>query len=334
MKAKAILFTGVNQVVLGETEIPEPGPSDVLIQTEFTCISPGTDLRTLAGQQAGPDAWPLIPGYSLVGRVCRHGANTTLPEGAAVFCRGTARASHTRVWGAQVAYAVVPERAVHVIPEGVDLCEASLAKLAAIALHGTALSKPRAGENVAMVGLGPIGQLSARMHALSGARVVAADPSSERVAIAKRAGIEALVPESELSQAFASAFPGGADIVVDSTGAPQVLPQALRIASTPPWDAPQMQGARVLIQGSYPGDFSVPYGEAFARELTLLIPRDQLPADLDAVLGLLKNRKLIIRDLISEVRAPEDAPRTFAELRAAKGALMTVAFDWSANTPR
>jgi 2-desacetyl-2-hydroxyethyl bacteriochlorophyllide A dehydrogenase len=328
MKAKAIFFTAVNQVEIGETEIPDPGPGEVLVETHFTCISPGTDLRTLAGQQAGADAWPLIPGYSLVGRVCKRGAGATLAEGTAVFSKGTARAAHTRVWGAQVAYAVIPEGAAHVIPDGVDLCEASLAKLAAIALHGARLSKPMPGEHVAVIGLGPIGQLSARMHALSGARVVAADLSPDRVALARQAGVEALVLSGELAQAFATVYPDGADVVVDSTGAPQVLPNALRIARTPPWDATQIQGARLLIQGSYAGDFAVPYGEAFTRELTLLIPRDQVPGDLDAVLGLLHTKRLAIRDLISDVRAPEAAPGAFAELRAAKGALMTVAFAW------
>jgi hypothetical protein len=43
----------------------------------------------------------------------------------------------------------------------------------------------------------------------------------------------------------------------------------------------------------------------------------------------MQRKQLRVRDLISDVRSPEEAPKTYAELRSAKGALMTVAFDWA-----
>ena len=49
MKTKAILFSAPGQVELREVTVPEPEPDEVLIKTAFTCISPGTELRVLAG---------------------------------------------------------------------------------------------------------------------------------------------------------------------------------------------------------------------------------------------------------------------------------------------
>lgn len=329
MRTQAIFFTGVNQIEVGWTDIPDPGPSEVLVRTRYSCISPGTELRNLGMPSDAPGYWPFITGYAMVGEVIARGAQTQLSEGTLVFCKGTSQASHQRMWGGHMAHAVLPEHSVFPLPQGVDPLEASLAKLCAITLHGSRLSKPLAGEAVAVVGLGPIGQLAARVHAISGARVVATDLSPARVAVAHAAGIEAIVPRGDLASAFADMLPNGADIVVDATGAPRVLPQALAIAKTHPWDAEDTVQTRLLIQGSYPGDFSVPYTPAFVRELAIHIPRDNTPRDLRDTLVLMQRNQLRARDLISDVRAPADAARTYAELRATPDALMTVAFEWS-----
>ena len=56
MQSKAILFRDVNVVTVEPVTIPEPGPGEVLIETAFSVMSPGTELRCLAGQQ--PNAAP------------------------------------------------------------------------------------------------------------------------------------------------------------------------------------------------------------------------------------------------------------------------------------
>jgi NADPH-dependent curcumin reductase CurA len=53
LKAKAIVFTGVNQVTLEQIEIPEPGAGEVLLEAEYALISPGTELRCRAGNRMG-----------------------------------------------------------------------------------------------------------------------------------------------------------------------------------------------------------------------------------------------------------------------------------------
>ncbi len=42
MKAKAILFTGIDKVEIGSVLIPDPGPGEVLIKAVSSCISAGT----------------------------------------------------------------------------------------------------------------------------------------------------------------------------------------------------------------------------------------------------------------------------------------------------
>jgi 2-desacetyl-2-hydroxyethyl bacteriochlorophyllide A dehydrogenase len=264
----------------------------------------------------------------LSGVVIDAGPRTTLQAGTRVFCSGTERASIKRLWGGHAGHAVRNERSVFAVPENVDLREASLVKMAAIAYHGARQTKPMAHEHVAAVGLGPIGMLAARMHALSGARVVCGDVSVQRVAMARKAGLDAIWIDGPLQAAFKPAFPEGADIVIDSTGAPAVLAQAIELGKQCGWTDDVQEPARLLVQGSYAGAFSVPYHEAFMREMKILLTRDQQPRDVVAVLDLLHRCKLTMIDLISDVRPPKDAARTYAELQSSRDA-MTFVFKWN-----
>lgn len=328
MRASAILHTAVNTVALAPIELPEPGVGEVLIETMFSCVSPGTELRCLAGRQPGNTPWPYIPGYALTGVVIARGPGTTLAEGTLVFCSGTRAASHATMWGGHVSHAVQRAEAIFPLPAGVDPLEASAARLAAIAYHGLRLSRPQPHELVAVVGLGPIGQLAARLHALSGARTICTDPVATRVALAESAGLTARVLAGDLRATLGDLIGEGADVVVDATGAPAVLAEACRLARSLPWDDTPTPGARYLVQGSYAGTFPVPYDEVFLRELQLLVPRDMQPRDLGAVLDLLARKRLFARDLISAVLEPGAAPEAYAGLRERPAELLTVAFDW------
>ena len=327
MKTRAILFTAPNQVVLETVEIPAPETGEVLIESLYTLISPGTELRCRAGKQEGV-TFPFIPGYSMAGRVIARGPGVSLPEGTLVFCGGTTKASLNRAWGGHVAHAIQPEQGVYPLPEGMNPLYAPAAKLAAIAYRGVRLSQPKPHETVAVIGLGAIGLLAAQLHALSGARVVAADLSPYRVANAQKAGLQAFVPQGNLGQAFRQYFPNGADVVVDATGAPSVLAQAIEVARDKAWDDSPELGARVVIQGSYAGEFSLPYQAAFMKELSFYVPRDVQPRDIRAMLEVMTRGKLHLDSLISEVRAPEAAPQTYAALAEPGAELITVAFKW------
>lgn len=92
MRADALFFLAPNQVQCGTVNVPEPAQGELLVEAIYTCISPGAELRTLAGLQAGTPGWPLIPGYSMVGRVVRAGPATPHTPGEIVFCKGTRRA--------------------------------------------------------------------------------------------------------------------------------------------------------------------------------------------------------------------------------------------------
>ncbi len=327
MQTTAILFTDVDQVTVAPVEIPEPAAGEVLLEALYTVVSPGTELRCRAGKQDGA-RFPLIPGYSFVGRVVASDSAATLALGTLVYGKGTARASEHLTWGGHIQHAVQAEQDVLPLPPGLNPLWGAATRLVGIAYRGVRLSRPAAHEIVAVIGQGTIGALSARLHAISGARVVVFDLSPARIAVAEAAGLEAILVEDDLTATIQAALPDGADIVVDATGAPAVLPQALVAAKAKPFDDSARPGARLIIQGSYPDTFSIPYTAAFMKELSFHLPRDVQPRDLRAALDLMARAKLDLTDIISDVRSPHFAHRTYAELADPRSELITVAFDW------
>lgn len=318
----AVLFTAPGRAELRPITVPEPQPGEVLIKTAYSCISPGTELRCLAGQQAG-SVFPFVAGYSLSGHVAAVGPATGgLSVGDPVFCTGTARASVGLMWGGHVSHALQPADRVQRLPVDADLVAAACAHMAAIAYHGYRLCPPGPGDQVLVIGLGLIGQLAARCHHLSGARVLGLDVSPARVQLLSAAGIEAV----SAWDAARNALPHGADVIVDATGANAALGSAIALARDVPWEDSPWAGTRFLVQGSYPGDLRLPYQEAFMKQLSVWFTRDVQPADLRAALDLIRAGQLAVHDLITTVVPPVDAPAIYLRLQA--GELMTAAFDW------
>jgi 2-desacetyl-2-hydroxyethyl bacteriochlorophyllide A dehydrogenase len=325
-----LFFTGVGRVEFGETELPEPGPDDVLIKTSLSGISPGTELRCLAGEQdgLGRDRFPFIPGYSLVGTVVRASGCHAGLHGRVVFSSGARRAKHAAAWGGHIADAVVPGDSVMPIPDGISMEDAVMAKLAAIAHRGVQLANPQPGEDVVVVGLGMIGQMSVRLFAQTGARVLGVDLSAERCAVARRVGIPAIVPTNGLEAGVRSLLPQGAPIVVDATGVRGLLGQTMNLLRDKPWDESDTAGGRLVVQGSYTAEISMPSTTAFAKEMTMLWPRDSQRRDLEFVLASLQKGTLSFAGLLSGVFAPSEAQAIYDRLRGTPGEFMTAAFHW------
>ncbi len=330
MQTQTILFTAQQTVSLQPVSIPEPNAGEVIVQAEYTCISPGTEGRLLAGTIAEAAPFPYIAGYSLTGKIIAVGADCRFQIGQRVWCTGTSKADVNITWGGHIAHALAPESDLILLPENVSTLEASIGRLAAIAFHGARLSKPQPHEKVAVVGLGPIGMLSALCHAASGAEVIVTDRLPERVKLAESLGLRGFIADDSLAEGFRSFLPNGADILVDATGLPNVAGSFIPAAKDLAWDdTPNPVGARLLVQGGTDFDYVFPHPPAFDREMSILLPRDRQPRDVAAVFDLMSRGKLPAAKLISDVRPPASAQQAYADLREKRNQYQTIAFQWS-----
>lgn len=322
----SLFVTDINRVELREAHLPEPTEGELLLQAELTGISPGTEMRCLAGHQGGPP--PFIPGYSFVGRVIGRGPGTKLAEGTRVYCSGTKKAEEPRVWGGHISKAVTPEEDVFVVPEGVDAVSAALVRLAAISFHGYKLGGAGTGHTVVVVGLGPIGLLSALIHQAAGARVLALDKLPHRLEFARNLGLVAESPDSPQAREI---LPRGASFVVDSTGVPAVLRSALEWVRDLDWKLPENPPGTLILQGSYgEQDVSVSYREAFSREMRLVVPRDTVRSDHAEMLRWCAEKKVHVAPLMTKILDPKDAQQAYDALINRQPGMITAGFDWAA----
>jgi 2-desacetyl-2-hydroxyethyl bacteriochlorophyllide A dehydrogenase len=319
MNSRAVIFEGRHQVNTVAFELGDLKDGEFLVEVAHSVISPGTELRCLDGKQPGATGWGFIPGYACAGH---------LPDGTAVFSQGTKRGSLPRMWGGHVSHAAVDAVGIYPLPEGLSTIEAPVAKLAAIASRGVLLSAPGQGQPVAVIGLGMIGQLSARLFKQAGADVVAFDTDASRVKIAREAGIDAVKIEAPLREHALSERPELFEIVVEATGVPSVLSDLHQVLSPIPWGDYSGPRRQIVIQASYPETFSIPYQEFFMYEANLLIPRDSRPADTRRCLELMGSGELNVKNLISEVVPASNARIAYQKLLSRESGYTTAAIDW------
>ncbi len=227
-------------VAIEEFEVPSPGDGEVLVETECTLISPGTERAYLLGLPNAEQPFPAYPGYSNVGRVIEAGARTA---GLRAGDRVASEAPHA-------SHCVVPAVKAVKIPEpSLPSEHAAFFNLCAIALQGVRKSRLEIGEPALVMGLGVIGLLAVQAARLSGAfPVVGSDPVEIRRQVALRVGADAaLDPRAPASAAELARAAGdrGPSVVIEASGQPDAVIEAFRLAAAQ---------ARVVLLASTRGE--------------------------------------------------------------------------------
>ncbi len=151
---------------------------------------------------------PMTLGYSSAGVIAALGKNMQgFKVGQRVACAGAGYAVHAE-------YNLVPRNLLTPIPKNVDFESAAFTTLGAIALHGFRLAEPQLGENVAVIGLGLLGLLTAQMAAAAGCRVLGIDLDPRRVQLASSLGLEAAARKNAETAAQAFTASRGFDAVL------------------------------------------------------------------------------------------------------------------------
>lgn len=135
------------------------------------------------------------------------------------------------------AYCAVP------LPENVSLEEGALLEPLAVGLHALDRADARAGERVVVIGYGPVGAATALLARSLGLEPIVYELAEGRRARAEAHGFEAHAPEPEtrdFARAVRDRSGGGAEIVVDCSGAAPALEAAMEMTG---------RGGRVVIAG-------------------------------------------------------------------------------------
>lgn len=228
MEIREVVVTGQNEVELQHRDLDPAllGPDQLLIETEVTFISAGTELANYTGREPKvfmPGQWCTYPwrsGYGNVGIVHAVGERVTRAEvGQRVFTY----ANH----GSMVTFS--QDRLVIPVPDDLDVVTAAATRMAGVAMTGIVVSEIRDVPWVVVFGLGMVGNLAAQTFALRGCRVIGVDPVASRRDLAERCGIAQTVggtPEEAHAAIMELTNGAGAEIAVDAVGHSRVVMQA------------------------------------------------------------------------------------------------------------
>jgi len=214
-----------------EVPVPTPDPNGLLVKTEVSGISAGTEMTLYRGTHPNLTTkkwyywtdYPIYPGYEVVGTVESVGSEVT------DFHLGD------RVVGLGIHAEKVLMAANYTVklPEQISSEDGLLAILGTTTMHAIHRSSIKYGDSVAIVGLGVVGMLALLHAKLAGAgRVVAIDLNQKRLDMAASFGVTAAInaQEKDFYSKVEEATDGGADIAIEASGDPEAIVTATRIA--------------------------------------------------------------------------------------------------------
>ena len=230
VQAQRLVFTDKQKVHLEPFELRSPSADEVLVRTQYSLMSTGTEnivFNRLFDPGTHWDNWvkyPFYPGYCAVGVVEAVGGASRYQVGDRVVSRSEHR-SHS----------VVKMSECWLVPASLPSEEAPWFALAKIAFHGAHAAHYRLGDSVLVIGTGPIGQMSIRWARAAGAGVIiAVDAVPDRLELARAGGATAVIsaPIADAREQVLAANEGELPgIVIDSTGNPKVFQAALTMVA-------------------------------------------------------------------------------------------------------
>jgi 2-desacetyl-2-hydroxyethyl bacteriochlorophyllide A dehydrogenase len=327
MKAHAIAFPAPHQVEIQSYDLPELRSDELLIRTEYSGISQGTEIWALTGKRQ-EITFPTVPGYQSIGTIEEIGADVSnFNMGQRVmFASSRLPDQYPPTWmGAHVSHALVPasgERAPLVISEGTDPVAASLSALPAVSLRGNNMLNIGIGDLVVVTGQGLIGQGNAQLARLQGATVVATDIGAKRLELSRSVSADVVVnvQEEDLAEVVRSIKPAGADVVIETTGRSDQFAPCI--------DLLRPLG-QLLLQAWYPQPISFDFHLTHMKRPTIAVTCGFDAGEVAQCLELMRSNKLRYRELVTHLLPLEEAPGIYEKLLANSPDVLGVVFDWS-----
>lgn len=252
-KMKAAVLYGREQVRVEEVAVPQIEKGDVLVRVRaaLTC---GTDVKVFRrGYHAKMIVPPALFGHELAGDIVKVGSHVesfrvgqrivaanSAPCLNCFYCRkGLENLCEDLLFnnGAYAEYIRIPARIVqrnmYEIPAHLSYQDAALIEPLACVLKGLEETNIRPGDNVVVIGQGPIGLMFVRLAKVCGARVIALGRRQSQLERALRMGAhEALInadPASVARRVRGLTGGYGADAVIEAVGNPETWELAVRL---------------------------------------------------------------------------------------------------------
>ncbi len=309
--------------------VPVPGPGEVLVKV-VACGVCHTDLHAADGDWPVRPTLPFTPGHEVAGTVAALGEGVTdIRIGEAVgvawlhdacqsceycetgwetLCEHQHNTGYS-VDGGFAEYVIAAAPFVARLPANVDFAAIAPILCAGVTTYkGLLETEVRAGEWVAIFGIGGLGHVAVQYAVAMGVRVVAIDIAPEKLALATASGAELAVDarDDDAVQRILEATGGGAQGVLVTAVSPPAFSQALKVV--------RRKGTVALV-GLPPGEFPTPIFDVVLKRLTVRGSIVGTRRDLDEAIGFAAAGKVhaeITRVPLEQINA------VFADLKAGR----------------
>jgi len=231
---KVLRYIAQDEPVVEDLPIPDIADDEVLVAARSVGVC-HSDIELLEGRYIIPFEYPIIPGHEWAGEIVRVGSKvTSFAVGDRVVGECVIGDDHFgfSISGAAAEFFVAKPAWLHRLPDSISWTNAALVEPFSVA-YGALLKAGNvdASDVLVVLGAGPIGLAITAAAAALGARTIVVEPSPERQQAALALGAESAVAPGEIEAHLAEKSGGrGADVVIEASGRPDVMAQALELA--------------------------------------------------------------------------------------------------------
>lgn len=338
---RASVFTGVRQMEIRELPVPEPGPGEVLLRVE-ACGVCGTDNHIFEGELTEDIQPPVVLGHEMAARVESLGEGVSgLEPGQSVAvdpllgcdCCKACRSGKPNLClqptlmgyklnGGFAQYVLAPAGHVIPMPESAGASGGVLCETLACVINGYDRLAFTAGSTAMILGAGTVGLLWLQMLRSSPCRKILQSEIAEyRREKARCLGADVVVDpnRTDLAEVIAAETAGGVDFIVDATGDPKAVQQAIGLLA---------RGGTFMIFGVCPEGSEVSFDpfELYSKEARIVASK-MPPVALDRSAAIIASGRIACDEIVTETRGLDATTESIAAFNEFRDNQVKVAID-------
>lgn len=329
----AAFYRGDKSFAVEQRKATAPGTGEVPVRIAFCGIC-GTDMHVYHGNMDARVGLNRVVGHEMSGVVEADGEGFSAGQKVVVrpldHCGEcpACDAGHQHIChnlkflgldtdGAMQEIWNVPLHTLHVLPDDMRMDHAALIEPVAVACHDVRMSDLQAGEDVVVIGGGPIGVLVAMVARDAGGKVVISEVNPHRLAIARKMGFETINPaEEDLKAEIDKRSAGkGADVVFEVSGTQPGVDAMTAVAAT---------RGRIVMVAIHAQKPQIDMFQFFWRELKLVGVRVYEPEDYEKAISIIASGGVDADTFITDVSPLSDIQSAFESLDSSPTAMKSL----------
>ncbi|MBP5411417.1 MAG: zinc-binding alcohol dehydrogenase family protein [Lachnospiraceae bacterium] len=332
---KTVLIDEPFQIKVTDTEMPVPKEGEALLKVLYGGIC-GADVASYTGNQPFT-TYPRIPGHEFSAQIVSIPGNdrglkpgdivTANPYFNCGECYSCRRGfvnccTDNQTMGVQRdgafrEYIVMPVERIY-DGKGLSAKELALVEPFTISYHALHRAPVKPGDNVLVVGAGPIGLFALIAAKAQGARVYVADILQGRLEKALHFGADGVINSSEndiVAEAMRITSGNGFDVCVEACGQSVTFLACIDCAAF---------AANIILIGNGKRETTFLHSILLKKELNVFGSRNSFPKDFKAVIDLIASGSVNVLDMVSDIYPIERADEAFKALANNDGSLAKV----------